>query len=82
MVTVSGSEQQAYSEANTTKSVKRMYLLQLQVRNLLSRTTVISPDYLERIVNKGIANQWLRTIKVHGFDESNRCHVGLELEIN
>jgi hypothetical protein len=72
----------ATSETKPTKTVKRLYLLQLQVRNLLSRTTDISPDYLEKIGGKGIANQWLRAIMVHGFDASNRCHVGLELEIN
>jgi hypothetical protein len=70
------------SETKPTKTVKRMYLLQLQVRNLLSRTTDISPDYLEKIGDTGIANQWLKAVKVYGFDATNRCHCGLELEIN
>jgi hypothetical protein len=69
-------------ETKNTKTVKRSYLLQWQVRNLLSRTTDISQDYLEKIGGTGIANRWLRAIYVHGFDASNRCHVGLELEIN
>jgi hypothetical protein len=70
------------SETKPTKTVKRSYLLQWQVRNLLSRTTVISQDYLEKIGGTGIANKWFRAVKVHGFDATNRCHVGLEFEIN
>jgi hypothetical protein len=69
-------------ETKPTKTVKRMYLLQLQVRNLLSRTTDISQDYLDKISGTGIANQWLRAIMVYGFDARNRAQVGLELEIN
>jgi hypothetical protein len=72
----------ARSEPKPTKTHKRMYLIQLQVRNLLSRTTNISPDYLEKIADRGIPNQWLKAVKVHGFDATNRCHVGLELEID
>jgi hypothetical protein len=72
----------AGSKTKTTKTVKRSYLLLLQVRNLLSRTTDISQDDLGKIVDKGISNRWLCAVKVHGFDQSNRCHVGLELEIN
>jgi hypothetical protein len=82
MVTAVGSEGQTTAQSKSTKTVKRMYLLQLQVRNLLSRTTDISKDYLEKIGDKAIANRCLRAIKVHGFDAANRCHVGLELEIN
>jgi hypothetical protein len=82
MVTTVGSEGQTTSKTKSTKTAKRMYLLQLQVRNLLSRTTDISKDYLEKIGGKGIGNQWLRKVSVHGFDGANRCHVGLELEIN
>jgi hypothetical protein len=70
------------SETKTTKTVKRSYLLQLQVRNLLARTRDISQDYLEKIGDKGIANRWFRAVKVHGFDATNRCRAGLELEIN
>jgi hypothetical protein len=68
------------TEPKTTK--KRSYLVQLQIRNLLSRTTDISPDYLEKIGGTGIANQWLDAVKVYGYDQRNRCHAGLELEIN
>jgi hypothetical protein len=60
---------------------KRSYLLQLQVRNLLSRTPVIGEDWLEKI-GKGIANQWIKSIGVYGLDDKNRCHVGLQLTIN
>jgi hypothetical protein len=70
------------SETTTTTTRKRSYLLQMQVRNLLSRTTDISQDYLEKIGGTGIANQWLCAVMVHGFDATNRCHVGVELEIN
>jgi hypothetical protein len=70
------------TQSNTTKTYKRPWLLQWQVRNLLARTTDISEDYLKKILDKGIANRWLRTVKVHGFDATNRCHIGLELEIN
>ena len=70
------------SEAKPTKTVKRIYLLQLQVRNLLARTTDISPDKLEKIADSGIANRWLRAVKVYGFDARNRAQCGLELEIN
>jgi hypothetical protein len=65
-----------------TKTYKRPYLLQLQVRNLLCRTTDISQDDLEKIGDTGIANQWWRAVKVYGFDGTNRCHAGLELHIN
>jgi hypothetical protein len=70
------------SEAKTTKTVQRSYLLQWQVRNLLIRTTDISEDDLKKIVDKGFGNQWLYAVKVHGFDQSNRCHVGVEFEID
>jgi hypothetical protein len=79
MVTTVGSERQRESEA---KTVKRMYLLQWQVRNLLRRTTDISKGYLEKIGGKGIENRWLSTIEVYGFDQSNRCQVGVQLHIN
>jgi len=42
----------------------------------------ISHDRLAKIVGKGIANRWLSAVNVHGFDQSNRCHVGLTLDIN
>jgi hypothetical protein len=70
------------TESYTTKTVKRPYLLQLQVRNLLSRTTAISQDSLKKIVDKGIGNRWLRKVSVYGFDMCNRGHIGLELEID
>jgi hypothetical protein len=68
------------AEPKTTK--KRSYLVQLQIRNLLSRTTDISQDDLAKLVDLGIGNQWLDAVKVHGFDQRNRCQAGLELEIN
>jgi hypothetical protein len=56
-------------------------LLTVQVRNLLSRTTDISQNTLEKI-DKGLRNQWLQTIGVYGLDSKGRCHVGLELTID
>ena len=70
------------TQSNTTRTGKRPWLLQWQVRNLLRRTTDISQDYLERICDIGIANQWLGEVSVYGFDQNDRCHAGIELEIN
>jgi hypothetical protein len=72
----------AISETKPTKTVKRLYLLQLQVRNLLSRTTDLTPYHLETLGGKAISNQWLEKVSVYGLDATNRCHAGLELEIN
>jgi len=59
----------------------RSYLLELQVRNLLSRTAGINQNTLDTVMN-GIANQWITSIGVYGVDDKNRCHVVLEFEIN
>jgi hypothetical protein len=59
----------------------RLFLLQLQVLNLLSRTVDISQETLEAL-STGIAHQWIKRIGVYGVDDQNHCHVGLELEIN
>jgi hypothetical protein len=69
------------SEAKTTTTVKRSYLLHLQVRNLLARTTDISQTWLSRI-DTALTNRWIRQIGVYGLDDNSRCHVGLELTIN
>jgi hypothetical protein len=69
------------AETKPTKTVKRLYLLQLQARNLLSRTTDISQNTLEQI-DKGLSNQWIRKISVYGLDGNKYCHVGLELTID
>jgi hypothetical protein len=60
---------------------KRSYLLELQVRNLLSRTAGISQNTLDAVIT-GIANRWITSIGVYGVDDKNRCRVVLELEIN
>jgi hypothetical protein len=64
------------------RTAKRAYLVQCQVRNLFSRTTVIEKDYLDKLVGRGIGNRWLSTVMVHGFDATNRCHCGIELHID
>jgi hypothetical protein len=80
MVTAVRSERQTFSEA---KTVKRMYLLQLQVRNLFSRTpTDISKGCRDKLVGIGLANQWLQKIGVYGLDGTKRGQIGLELEID
>jgi hypothetical protein len=66
----------------STKTVKRSWLIQWQVRNLFSRTTVIEKDYLDKLVSSGIGNQWFRHFAVYGVDATDRCHVGLVLEIS
>jgi hypothetical protein len=70
------------TQSNTTETYNRPWLLQWQGRNLLRRTTDISPERLKKICDTGIANQWLCKVAVYGFDQSNRCHVGIALEIN
>jgi hypothetical protein len=71
------------SETKPTKTVKRMYLLQWQVRNLLSRTSAdISKDCRDKLTGKGIASQWIRKIGVYGLDGTKRGQIGLELEID
>jgi hypothetical protein len=69
------------AEPKPTKSVPRFWLLNVQVRNVLSKTTKISQDSLQSI-DKGLSNQWIETIAVHGLDDNDRCRVGLELRIN
>jgi hypothetical protein len=69
------------SETQQTIIVPRRWLLLVQVRNMLSRTTDIGECTLEKI-DRGIRNQWIETIGVYGFDGRDRCHVGLELEID
>jgi hypothetical protein len=69
------------SETKPTKTVNRYYLLHLQVRNLLARTTVISQETLAKI-DKALIHRWIQTIGVYGLDGNGRCHVGLELTIN
>jgi hypothetical protein len=69
------------SESRQTTTVPRYWLLTVQVRNLLSRTTDISQNTLEKI-DKGLRNQWLQTIGVYGLDSKGRCHVGLKLTID
>jgi hypothetical protein len=71
------------SEAKPTKTVKRMYLLKWQVRNLLSRTSAnISKDCRDKLTGKGIENQWIQKIGVYGLDGTKYAHCGLELEID
>jgi hypothetical protein len=81
MVTAERAERQTFSETQQTTTVPRRWLLTVQVRNLLSRTTDISQSTLEKI-DKGLRNQWIETIVVYGLDDKNRCHIGLELTIN
>jgi hypothetical protein len=69
------------SEPQQTTTVPRYWLLAVQVRNLLSRTTNISQNSLEKI-DKGLRNQWIQTIGVYGLDSKDRCHVGLEITID
>jgi len=69
------------SETQLTKTVPRPWLLQVQVRNQLCRTTDIGESTLEKI-DVGIRNQWIETISVYGLDARNRCHAELELEID
>jgi hypothetical protein len=69
------------AETQQTTTVPRRWLLTVQVRNLLSRTTVISQNTLEKF-DKGLRNQWIQTIGVYGLDRRNRCRVGLELTID
>src|SRR5918999_6000484 len=69
------------SETQQTKTVPRFWLLQVQVRNLLSRTTASSDSTLAKM-DKGLRNQWLREISVYGLDEKNRCHAGVALTID
>jgi hypothetical protein len=60
---------------------RRSLLLQVHVSNLLSRTTGVSQKTRDA-VNRGIVNQWIKSIGVYGVDDKNRCHVGLSLIIN
>jgi hypothetical protein len=69
------------TEAVQIRTAKRAYLLQWQARNMVRRTTVIEDDSLERI-GRGITNRWFSEVSVYGFDDTNRCHCGIELEIN
>jgi hypothetical protein len=69
------------SETQQTTTVPRYWLLTVQVRNLLSRTTDIGESTLEKM-DKGLSNQWLQTIGVYGLDGNKCCHVGLELTID
>jgi hypothetical protein len=69
------------TETKHTTTVKRSWLLQWQVRNLLSRTTDISQDTLTKI-DTALTHQWIQMIGVYGLDSKGRCHVGLELSID
>jgi hypothetical protein len=64
-----------------TRTANRKYLLQWQVRNLVSRTTAESQQTLAKF-DKGVTNQWLGEVGVYGLDQSLRAVVGLELAIN
>jgi hypothetical protein len=81
MVTAERAERQTFSETQQTTTVPRRWLLTVQVRNLLSRTIVISQNTLEKI-DKGLRNRWIETVSVYGLDGQTRCHVGLELTID
>jgi hypothetical protein len=70
------------SKTKQTITVPRFWLCQVQVRNLLCRTTDISQDSLEKIAGMGLRNQWLQTIGVYGIDTENRTHVGLQIRID
>jgi hypothetical protein len=69
------------AETQQTTTVPRRWLLTVQVRNQLSRSTDIRQTTLEKF-DKGLRNQWLETIGVYGLDRRNRCRVGLELTID
>jgi hypothetical protein len=64
-----------------TKIVKRLYLLQWQVRNTFCRTMHCNEKIQEKI-DKGLTNQWFRKVGFYGLDRTNRICVALELEIN
>jgi hypothetical protein len=64
-----------------TKIVNRVYLLQVQVRNLLARTTATSQQTLAKF-DTALRNQWIETIGAYGLDGNGCCHVGLQLRID
>jgi hypothetical protein len=66
---------------NLTMIDRRSLLLQVHLRNLLSRIMGISKESKEAITT-GIEKQWIRSIEVYGLDDKNLCHVGLILIIN
>jgi hypothetical protein len=70
------------AKTKQTTTVPRFWLCQVQVRNLLCRTTDISQSCLDKIAGIGLTNQWIQTIGVYGFDGSGRCRVGLKLTID
>jgi hypothetical protein len=72
MVTAHGSE------TKTTTTVNGSYLLKWQVRNLLSRTTDTSQEWLGKM-DTALTLHWIETIGVYGLDSNGRCHVGMEL---
>jgi hypothetical protein len=74
MVTATRSE-------TTQTTVPRLWLCQVQARSLLSRTTDIGEDCLEKIGN-GLTHHWLWKIGVYGLDTKNRVHAWLELWID
>jgi hypothetical protein len=71
----------SWKMAKLTKINTHSLLLQLSVRNLLSRITGISKESRETI-NNGIKNQWIKQIGVYGLDDTNHCRIGLKLTIN
>jgi hypothetical protein len=69
------------TKTKSAKTVQRLYLLRVQIRNLLARTTDTSQDTLTKI-DTALIRQWIQTIGVYGLDASGQSHVGLELTIN
>jgi hypothetical protein len=68
-------------DTSATTTVSCSWLLQVQVRNLLARTTKTSQKWLTKM-DTALRLQWIQTIGVYGVDSSGCCHVGLEISID
>jgi hypothetical protein len=66
----------------STKTFTRTVLIKTQFRFLLSETTDISKESLEKVIERGIDKKWLSKVAVYALDSNNLCHGQIQLTID
>lgn len=66
----------------STKTFARLELIKTQVRIAFRRSTNISKEQLNKLVDIGIDRHWLKQIKIYGIDDQGLCQAQLVLDIN
>jgi hypothetical protein len=65
----------------STNTYSRIIFLQIQITELLKKTTQISDSMLDKIL-VAVVNKWICQIDVYAFNSSNLCQAQLKMEID